>query len=40
MVVRPLVFVAMPFGTKPDSMRISSIDFDEILGQLRENQPA
>jgi hypothetical protein len=30
MVVRPLVFVAMPFGTKPDSMRISSIDFDAI----------
>jgi len=30
MVVRPLVFVAMPFGTKPDSMRITSIDFDAI----------
>ncbi len=30
MVVRPLVFVAMPFGTKPDSMHIGTIDFDAI----------
>ncbi|HEX3467616.1 MAG TPA: TRAFs-binding domain-containing protein [Candidatus Elarobacter sp.] len=30
MVVRPLVFVAMPFGTKPDSARTGTIDFDAI----------
>lgn len=30
MSVRPLVFVAMPFGTKPDATRTASIDFDAI----------
>lgn len=30
MVLRPLVFVAMPFGVKPDALRVTSIDFDAI----------
>jgi hypothetical protein len=28
--MKPLVFVAMPFGTKPDPLRRYSIDFDDI----------
>jgi hypothetical protein len=30
MSIRPLVFVAMPFGTKPDATRTATIDFDAI----------
>ncbi|HZX67424.1 MAG TPA: hypothetical protein VFE70_01010 [Candidatus Elarobacter sp.] len=30
MVLRPLVFVAMPFGVKLDALRVPSIDFDAI----------
>jgi hypothetical protein len=30
MVLRPLVFVAMPFGVKPDALHVTSIDFDAI----------
>jgi hypothetical protein len=30
MVLRPLVFVAMPFGVKLDALRVTSIDLDTI----------
>jgi hypothetical protein len=33
MVIRPLVFVAMPFGSKPDETRTQTIDFDAIYEQ-------
>lgn len=33
MAIRPLAFVAMPFGKKPDDTRTSTIDFDAIYEQ-------